>query len=182
MTDALLLMDIQNGVVGRFGAGDDYLDRVVAAQATAEAVGIPVILVRVGFCPGYPEISPRNAVFSAIRSSGRMQLGDRDCEPHDHLLRGNGEIVVTKKRVSAFAGSDLAQILRGYDVDHLVVAGITTSGVVLSTVREAADLDYRITVLADLCLDADEEVHRVLTDKVFPTQATVIDSTQWLGH
>jgi nicotinamidase-related amidase len=53
MTDALLLMDIQNGVVGRFGAGDDYLDRVVAAQATAEAVGIPVILVRVGFYPGY---------------------------------------------------------------------------------------------------------------------------------
>ena len=36
--------------------------------------------------------------------------GDRECEPHDHLLRGNGEIVVTKKRVSAFAGSDLAQI------------------------------------------------------------------------
>jgi nicotinamidase-related amidase len=62
-----------------------------------------------------------------------MQLGDRDCEPHDHLLRGNGEIVVTKKRVSAFAGSDLAQIFRGYDVDHLVVAGITISGVVLST-------------------------------------------------
>jgi nicotinamidase-related amidase len=91
---------------------------------------------------------------------------------------------VTKKRVSAFAGSDLAQILRGDDVDHLVVAGITTSGVVLSTVREAADLDYRITVLADLCLDADEEVHRVLTEKVFPRQATVIDSTQWqwLGH
>jgi nicotinamidase-related amidase len=182
MTDALLLMDIQNGVVERFGAGDDYLDRVVAAQATAEAVGIPVILVRVGFCPGYPEVSPRNAVFSAIRSSGRMQLGDRDCEPHDHLLRGYGEIVVTKKRVSAFAGSDLAQILRGYDVDHLVVTGIATSGVVLSTVREAADLDYRITVLADLCLDADEEVHRVLTEKVFPRQATVIDSTQWLGH
>jgi nicotinamidase-related amidase len=78
MTDALLLMDIQNGTVGRFGAGDDYLDRVVAAQATAEAVGIPVILVRVGFRPGYPEISPRTAGFSAIRSSGRMQLGDRE--------------------------------------------------------------------------------------------------------
>ena len=71
--------------------------------------------------------------------------------------------------------------MRAYDVDHLVVAGILTSGVVLSTVREAADLDYRITVLADLCLDVDEEVHRVLTEKVFPMQATVIDSTQWLG-
>jgi nicotinamidase-related amidase len=88
-------MDIQNGIVSRFGARDDYLDRVVAAQATAEAARVPVILVRVGFNPGYPEVSPRNAVFSAIRSSGRMQLGDRDCEPHDHLLRGKGEIVVT---------------------------------------------------------------------------------------
>jgi hypothetical protein len=85
MTDPLLLKDIQNGVVGRFGAGDDYLHRVVAAQATAEAVGIPVILVRVGFCPGYPEVSPRNAAFSAIRSSGRR----RDCrdQPNPFLFR-----------------------------------------------------------------------------------------------
>lgn len=180
MTYALLLMDIQNGIVSHFGAGEEYLHRAVVAQAKAEKAAIPVILVRVGFGPGYPEISAANPVFSAIKSAGGMQLGGGECQPHDDLLRGNGEIIVTKKRISAFAGSDLAQILRAHDVDHLVVGGIATSGVVLSTVREAADLDYRITVLADLCLDPDAEVHRVLVDKVFPMQAEVTDSTQWL--
>lgn len=179
MTQALMLMDMQNGLVERFGATDDYLDRVVVVQARAEAASIPVILVRVGFSAGYPEVSPRNAVFGPIRGSGGMLLDGHECEPHARLHRGKGEIVVTKKRISAFAGSDLSQVLRAHDVEHLVLAGIATSGVVLSTVREAADLDYGITVLADLCLDADDEVHRVLTEKIFPLQATVIDSAHW---
>ena len=55
--------------------------------------------------------------------------------------------------------------------DSLVLTGIATSGVVLSTLRQAADLDYGLTVLVDACADADPEVHRVLTEKVFPRQA-----------
>ncbi|MEU8230952.1 isochorismatase family protein [Actinoplanes sp. NPDC048967] len=51
---------------------------------------------------------------------------------------------------------------------------MATSGVVLSTLRQAADLDYTLTVLADACLDADPEVRRVLTEKVFPQQADVV--------
>jgi len=88
---------------------------------------------------------------------------------------------VTKRRVSAFAGSDLDVVLRSLEVDHLVLAGISTSGVVLSTVRQAADLDYRLTVLADGCADPDPEVHRVLLDKVFPRQATVVDTRAWVA-
>jgi nicotinamidase-related amidase len=60
-----------------------------------------------------------------------------------------------------------------------VLGGMLTSGVVLSTVRDAADRDYHITVLEDLCLDLDEEVHRVLIQKVFPTQADVITAADW---
>jgi nicotinamidase-related amidase len=108
-----------------------------------------------------------------------MILGDSAVEPHPRLVRGNGEAVVTKKRVSAFAGSDLELVLRSHEVTGLVLAGIATSGVVLSTVREAADQDYEITVLEDLCLDGDEEVHRVLTHKVFPRQADVMTSSDW---
>ena len=57
---------------------------------------------------------------------------------------------------------------------------MATSGVVLSTVRQAADLDYRLVVLADGCLDADPEVHRVLTEKVFPRQADVLTVADWI--
>jgi nicotinamidase-related amidase len=87
--------------------------------------------------------------------------------------------VVTKRRVSAFTGSDLEVVLRGLGVGKLVLTGIATSGVVLSTLRQAADLDYQLAVLADGCLDADPEVHRVLTEKIFPRQAQVTTVAEW---
>jgi len=62
-----------------------------------------------------------------------------------------------------------------------VLAGIATSGVVLSTVRHAADADYRIVVVADCCGDADAEVHRVLTEKVFPRQARVANGVEMIA-
>jgi len=83
--------------------------------------------------------------------------------------------------VSASAGSDLEVLLRGLGAGTLVLAGIATSGVVLSTLRQAADLDYRLVVLADACLDADPEVHRVLTEKVFPRQADVLTVDEWVA-
>jgi nicotinamidase-related amidase len=89
------------------------------------------------------------------------------------------EPVIIKRRVSAFSGSDLEVLLRGAGADTLVLAGIATSGVVLSTLRQAADLDYGLTVLADACADPDPEVHRVLTEKVFPKQAQVTTADEW---
>jgi nicotinamidase-related amidase len=183
MTQALLLMDLQNGIIDRFAPSDGYLDRVVSAQEKAEQAGLLVVLVRVAFSPGHPEISMRNKSFGAAKDGatapGGMLLGDAGAEPHDRLLRGKGEVVVTKKRVSAFTGSDLELVLRAREVTSLVLTGIATSGVVLSTVREAADRDFQLTVLEDLCLDADQEVHRVLTQKIFPRQAEVIGSAAW---
>jgi nicotinamidase-related amidase len=88
--------------------------------------------------------------------------------------------VITKKRVSAFAGSDLDIVLRAGDIDSLVLTGLATSGVVLSTLLQAADLDFGLTVLADGCLDGDPEVHRVLTEKVFPHQADVVTVDDWV--
>ena len=92
---------------------------------------------------------------------------------------GDDDIVVTKLRVSAFAGSDLEVLLRGLEVRDLVLAGIATSGVVLSTLRQAADLDFGLTVLSDACADGDPEVHRVLLEKVFPRQADVVTTAEW---
>lgn len=90
-----------------------------------------------------------------------------------------GDPIVIKRRVSAFAGSDLQVLLNGLEVGTLVLTGIATSGVVLSTLGQAADLDYQLVVLADACLDADPEVHRVLTEKIFPRQAEVLAVADW---
>ena len=172
-------MDMQNGLIDRLGAGTGYLDRVVATQERAEQVGVPVVLVRVAFGPGHPEISARNKTFATLKANGSLVHGDPAAELHPRKMRGNGEIVVTKKRVSAFSGSDLELVLRSQNVTSLVLGGMLTSGVVLSTVRDAADRDYHLTVLEDLCLDADEELHHVLMQKVFPTQAEVIAAADW---
>jgi nicotinamidase-related amidase len=93
-----------------------------------------------------------------------------------------GDILVTKRRVSAFSGSDLDVVLRGLGADTLVLTGLVTSGVVLSTLTEAVDLDFKLVVLKDLCSDSDEEVHRVLLEKVFPSRADVVASRDWVAR
>lgn len=168
-------MDVQNGIVERF-PGEGLLDRLASAVASARAREIPVIFVRVAFRPGAPEVAAGNRMFARMRGAV-APAGSTDLHPA--LGAAEDDLVVVKKRVSAFAGSDLEVLLRGLGVDHLVLAGIATSGVVLSTVREAADKDFRLTVLSDGCADADEEVHRVLLEKVFPRQASVMTVAEW---
>lgn len=179
---ALLVMDVQVGIVQRFtgeSADESYLPRLRRAIDAARAAGVPVIFVQVGFREGYPEISPRNKTFNGIKQLGGF-TGDA-LEIHPDIAPQPGEVVLTKRRVSAFAGSDLDVVLRAGDVKELVLTGIATSGVVLSTLRQAADLDFGLTVLADACLDIDDEVHRVLTEKVFPRQAEVTTIDSWIA-
>jgi nicotinamidase-related amidase len=176
---ALLVMDVQQDIVGRFADDEQYLPRLASAVEAARGTGIRVIYVIVGFRAGYPEVSKRNKSFSAIAGTGRFADGDPGSAIHPAVAPAPSDVIVTKRRVSAFTGSDLEVVLRAGEIDRLVLTGIATSGVVLSTLRQAADLDYRLTVLADGCLDADPEVHRVLTEKVFPRQADVISVADW---
>jgi nicotinamidase-related amidase len=177
----LLLMDFQHGIVERVGSPSviDAADRAAKAARTA---GIPVMFVRVAFRPGYPEVADSNASFSSVSQAGDAFTQDHPAtQVHASLTPLDGEPVILKRRVSAFTGSDLDVLLRGAGADALILAGISTSGVVLSTLRQAADLDYRLTVLADACADPDEEVHRVLTEKVFPRQALVTTTDEWIA-
>jgi nicotinamidase-related amidase len=178
---ALLLMDLQHGILGRYGDVSAYLERVAATAASARAAGVPVIHVAVRFRDGHPEVSRRNLMFAAAADAGGLLASEEAGQFVDATRPQDGDVVVTKRRVSAFAGSDLDVVLRGLDVDHLVLAGVATSGVVLSTVRQAADLDLELTVLADGCLDMDPEVHRVLVDSVFPKQAAVTTTEEWVA-
>jgi len=178
----LLLMDFQHGIVERLGS-PSVVGAADRAAKAARAAGIPVMFVRVAFRPGYPEAAESNVGFSAIaaRAGDAMTQDHPYTQVHASLAPQDGEPVILKRRVSAFTGSDLDVLLRGAQADTLILAGIATSGVVLSTLRQAADLDYRLTVLADACADADEEVHRVLTQKVFPRQALVTTTDEWIA-
>jgi nicotinamidase-related amidase len=179
---ALLLMDLQRWIVDRYGAaGPAFADRVNLAAQAARRVGMPVMWVGMRFRPGHPELSPNSRMFAAVRSGGGPDDDPDAWRIHPAFGVAPGDLSVTKLRVSAFAGSDLEILLRAAGIGHLVLGGIATSGVVLSTVRAAADLDYALTVLEDACLDADAEVHRVLVSKVFPRQADVVSVTDWIA-
>jgi nicotinamidase-related amidase len=174
---ALLVMDFQTAIVERVVHGHGaLLDATAAAIAAARESSIQVIYVLVGFRPGFPEVSPRNQSFATIKASGGISS-----DIHPRVAPRSNEVVVTKHRVGAFFGTDLDMILRANDIDTLVLCGIATSGVVLSTLRHAADSDYRIIVLSDCCFDSDPEVHACLMNKVFPRQAAVTDSREFIS-
>jgi nicotinamidase-related amidase len=181
MSAALLLMDLQVGVLDRYPEEKRtaLLDRAMTAKAAARAAGVLVVSVRLAFRDDTPEVSPRNLLFTRVAEMGGFGERDAGTRLHPAVAPEAGDVVVLKQRASAFSGSDLGVVLRARDITHLVLVGLATSGVVLSTLREAADLDYGLIVLADACADHDDEVHRVLCEKVFPLQATVTTVDEW---
>lgn len=131
-TTALLVMDFQTLIVEGYASDkDSLLQRTAMLLDTARRSGARVIYVVVGFRPGYPEVSGRNLSFSGIKSAGRFAPGDPVAAIHPDLAPEPSDVVVTKHRVSVFAGTDLDMILRANGVETLLLAGVATSGVVL---------------------------------------------------
>lgn len=182
----LLVMDYQRGIVDSLPGADELLERVAGAIATARGHGMQVGYVRVAFDDDdYSAVPATNKSFSVLAGSGRPFHKDApETAVHDLVAPLPDDIVVRKVRVGAFSTTDLDRQLHERGIDTLILAGIATSGVVLSTVRDAADRDYRVFVLADGSADRDPEVHDVLIGKVFPRQAhvvTIAEFTALLG-
>jgi len=174
-TGALLLMDFQTAIVEGFSIGKDaLLERTARLLGAARKARMRVIYVVVGFRAGYPEVASGNVMFRGVKDSGRFVAGSAGTEIHPALAPRVDDIIVIKRRVGALLGTDLDMILRANGIKTLVLTGIATSGVVLSTLRHAADADYEIVVVRDCCSDRDDEVHRVLMEKVFPRQGSVV--------
>ena len=178
---ALLLLDIQNGIIDRLPGAGPYLYRLASTVQKARDASIQIIHVTTAFRQRYTDLHPRNRSAARVAGSNTYIEGSDSVQIHPAITTTSSDIHVTKKRVSAFVGSDLDLVLRSLGTESLIIAGVITSGAVLSTVRQAADLDYQLTVLEDLCMDRDEEVHRILVEKVFHHQAAVVGSEEWLG-
>lgn len=173
-TTAVLLMDLQPGILERVPDSDAFLAGLSRAREAARAAGLTVGYVRVGVTAEEAASAP-----AASRFAGAAERLNADA-PHTQIdpriAPADGEIVVRKKRVGAFSTTDLQEQLAARGIDTLVLTGVATSGVVLSTVRDATDRDYRLVVLEDGCWDGDPEVHRVLTEKVFARGGVTVTS------
>jgi nicotinamidase-related amidase len=172
-------MDCQNGIVSVYTKPESgFMERASKVLNAVRDAGITVIHVQVGFRPGLPEVSDRNKLFGAIKAS----------KPHQEFFQGSSgaihsalgpkpdDIIVTKSRISAFTGTDLDMILRVSEIDTVVLLGISTSGVVLSTLLQACDADYRVVVIEDCCADLDLELHSALIRRLFPQRADVMSA------
>jgi nicotinamidase-related amidase len=176
----LLVMDIQRKTLGFLADPIPLLRNIGKAIAAARKANIPVIYVVVSFRNDYPEISAANKIFYQIKKSGGFLLETAEGTGiHLAVAPKPGDIIVTKKRISAFAGSDLEIVLRSLKTEQLIVTGFATSGVVLSTVREAADKDYVQTILSDCCEDIDKEVHKLVLTKILDKQASILTVKEW---
>jgi nicotinamidase-related amidase len=175
---ALLLMDLQVPLIERLGS-PELVSTLQHAADGARAAGVLVIFARLAFRPGHPETSPNNRIFAGVANSGGYLDGEQTTTIHPELAPQDGDIVVNKKRVSAFAGSDLDLVLRSRGISAVALAGIATSGVVLSTYTEAADRDLAITVLRDGCADGDEALQAALLDRYFPRMGEVLTVEEW---
>jgi nicotinamidase-related amidase len=172
---ALLVMDYQNGIIGRVSDGTELL---CAARETIELVrgaSGHIGYVRVGFADGEAPTGTMGSRIGAEAARTTFHADAPATQVHDDVAPQDGDIVVRKTRVGPFLTTDLDAQLRGRGIDTLLLAGISTSGVVLSTVRDGHDRDYRLIVICDLCADPEPDIHEFLVGRIFPRQAEVID-------
>ncbi len=180
---AVLAMDCQAGIVSIYAKPPEaFVERAASVLRAARHAGMPVIHVQVGFRPGLPEVSARNKLFAALKSSPEHQKLFQGTAGAIHAALGPepSDIVVTKHRVSAFAGTDLEMLLRAKEIETLVLFGIATSGVVLSTLLDAFDRDYKVVVIADCCADLDAPLHEALLTRLFPQRGQVLTAAEFV--
>jgi nicotinamidase-related amidase len=174
---ALLVMDYQPGILDRVEDPDALAAKARAAIDTMREAGATIGYVRVAFTDEELGAMPDTAGMARVKAmpAGSMGADSPATQVDERVAPQEGDIIVRKKRVGAFGTTDLDQQLRARGVDTLVLAGISTSGVLLSTVRDGYDRDYRLFVLADASADPQPGFHEFLTMQLFPRQATVID-------
>ena len=158
---AVLIMDFQQRIINNVASEpENVVKQASQVLQAARGAGIPVIYV--------------------VHRGGAFADYAPDVELHEGVPPAVGEMVITKIRPGPFSTTNLDVTLRELGRDTLVIMGVATSGCVLSCVRWAVDVNYKFIVVSDACSDADPEVHRVLTEKVYPRQGTVINTQEFL--
>ena len=161
---ALLLMDLQNGFLHLDGemAGDfptqakAMLDAVRRLVAWAHERQIPVIWVGLAFRPGGYDAERRDTLNRAAKA---LTIGSWQAEFLNGLGRRDDDILVLRKRPSAFFQTDLTFALRGLGVEQLIVGGCSTNWAVESTVRDGQSHDYEMIVVREATDTPFTELH-----------------------
>lgn len=185
---ALLLLDLQVGFLGRLPkeTSDAVVTNAVSAIGTARQHGAQLAFVRAvldeAAVKAIPDHSPAFAPIKAKKEMAAMMHPDAPTTQLDsRITLRKGDLTFRKGRYGTFMrypSNGLLEEFKEKGIDTIIIGGVVTSGAVLSAVRQLADLDYRLVVLEDCCADFDADLHKVLMEKVLPTQAKIIQSKE----
>ncbi|KAF4631634.1 hypothetical protein G7Y89_g6494 [Cudoniella acicularis] len=183
---ALLLLDLQVGFVQRLPQDSSVVDNAASAIAIARQHGAHIAYIRAALDEAEIEAIPDHSeTFASFKGSKEMRAAIHPNAPttqiHPKLAPKDGDFIHTKTRYGVFMTGPSKALLDDFaanGIDTVIIGGVVTSGAVLSVVRQLSDLDFQLVVLEDCCADHDAEVHKVLCEKVFPTQAKVIKTSE----
>jgi len=171
-TTALIVIDLQNGIVGLPTAtpAAEVIERAATLVDAFRRHDLPVVLVNVeGGAPGRTE-QPRRGVPPA---------GWSELVPE--LRQQPSDLLITKRTWGAFMHTDLDARLRELGVTQVAIVGISTSAGVESTARQAFELGYNVTLAVDAMTDMNADAHANSVARIFPrlgetgTTAEIID-------
>jgi nicotinamidase-related amidase len=158
--DGKIRLGVAEGATGR----DQVIDRAGRLLSGARAAGAPVVSVRVAFRPDHADVLQNAKIFRDVVRLGAMTEGSWGSDFLDGLGPAPGEFVVTHNRIGAFHGSSLGDTLKVLGATRLIVAGVATSSVVVTTVGQAVDLGYEVVVAHDACSAARAQMHSAALD------------------
>ncbi|AFT89845.1 isochorismatase family cysteine hydrolase [Paraburkholderia phenoliruptrix] len=168
---ALIVMHYQTDILELFSSvAPTLLVNTRKLCDAARAKGVGVYFANLRFSPGYPEVSPLNKNGQGIKQLGLFV----DDQPSPELGRQANEPLVIAHRASVFFGTDLEARLSAHGIDSLIMVGIASTGVVLSSVAYASDADFRLYTVKDCCYDPDQVVHDHLFSTAFESRTTVL--------
>lgn len=177
-TTALVLIDLQNGIVGlplTPRTGPDVAQRSRDVANRFREAGSPIVLVNVGFAPDFAD-APSQPVDQPL--SGRSGGMPEDFSKLVDGLKQPGDIIITKRQWGAFYGTELDLQLRRRGVNTIVLGGIATNFGVESTARQAWEHGYAVVIPEDLCTSLSEDLHHMAVRSIFPRISRVTQSDE----
>ncbi|RNL62601.1 cysteine hydrolase [Nocardioides marmoriginsengisoli] len=179
MTTALIIGDVQEGITGAYPFAERVVPPLAELLPRARTAGALVVFVRFAFRGNGSDVPPASPLLRGFFEAG-SDFHEGSAGTEIALAVSDEDVVVLKRRASAFHGTDLDLVLRAAGVDHVVIAGVATSAMVAATVYGAADRGYGVTVLRDGCGDADPAMHEFFMSEVFPSRGVeVVRCAEW---
>ena len=152
----LLIIDMQNELLdpkGKlYGQGfprefDRLVPNVRSLLAAARAMKVAAVFVYTAYHPSFVDASP----LSPSRKSGSLVEGSWGVKIVAEIAPRETEVVIRKRRPSAFHESPLDSVLRGLAAQSIFICGVATNRAVESTARDAFNRDYDVFIVADGC-------------------------------